>query len=92
MDTNNTLLAHLMPWLHRPIEDRGTDALAFILSKSETCLKVLNEFLETDESNPEPVERVCTQLAVDAKSRPDLIGFDSGGRKNLIVESKFWAP
>ena len=92
MDANNTLLAHLMPWLHRPIEDRGTDALAFILTKSEICLKELNNFLETDEINPEPVERVCTQLAVDAKSRPDLIGFDSDGRKTLIVESKFWAP
>lgn len=92
MDSEQTLLSHLMPWLHSPIEDRGTDALAFILTRSEACRRELTQFLREDNFEPEPIERVRTQIAVDAKSRPDLIGFDSRGRINLIIESKFWAP
>ena len=43
MADNDTLLAYLVPKVTSRVEDAATDALAFILNKSEACQKAFNE-------------------------------------------------
>ena len=86
-----TLLAHLVPKLTSQVEDAATDALAFILNKSEACRGVLDDLLRDGTFNPEPIERVETQVTYKDGSRPDMVGYDQSECKRLLVESKFWA-
>ena len=86
-----TLLAHLVPRLTNQVEDAATDALAFILNKSEACRGVLDDLLRSRDFEPEPIDRVETQVTYEDGSRPDMIGYDGDDCKRLLVESKFWA-
>lgn len=86
-----TLLAHLAPRLTSQVEDAATDALAFILNNSEACRAVLDDLLRDGGFEPEPIERVETQVTYEDGSRPDMVGYDGTGGKRLLVESKFWA-
>ena len=84
-----TLLAYLVPKLNSRVEDAATDALAFILNKSPACRKALDGLLRG--SDLQPINKVQTQVTYEDGSRPDMVGYDEGGAKRLIVESKFWA-
>ena len=86
-----TLLAHLVPRLTSQVEDAATDALAFILNKSEACRVALDRFIWDGDRGPEPITRVETQVTYEDGSRPDMVGYDQSGSKRLLVESKFWA-
>ena len=86
-----TLLAYLVPRLTSRGEDTATDALAFILNKSDACRGALDRLLKSDGFNPEPISAVRTQVTYEDGSRPDMIGYDRSGAKRLLVESKFWA-
>ena len=86
-----TLLAHLVPRLTSRVEDTATDALAFILNKSEACRSALDLLLRDGDFAPEPIARVETQVTDEAGPRPDMVGYDRNGAKSLLVESKFWA-
>ncbi len=44
-----TLLAHLAPKLTTQVENAATEALAFILNKSEACRQALGELLRSDD-------------------------------------------
>ncbi|MXX80376.1 MAG: hypothetical protein F4Y69_04980 [Chloroflexi bacterium] len=92
MAESQSLLAHLTPWFYRPIEDRGTDALAYILNRSAACRAVLDNLLRDDGFSPEPATTFKTQVQYDGgKSRIDMIGYVEGGNVATVVESKFWA-
>ncbi len=91
MDESVTLLAHLVPRLTNRVEDAATDALAFILNRSESCRGALDRLLQDGDFTPEPIARFETQVTYDDGSRPDMLGYDRDGTKRLIVESKFWA-
>ena len=41
--------------------------------------------------NPEPIDRVETQVTYQDGSRPDMVGYARSGAKRLLVEAKFWA-
>ena len=86
-----TLLAHLVPRLTSQVEDAATDALAFILNRSAACREALDRFIWDGDLGPEPITRVETQVTYEDGSRPDMVGYDQGGSKRLLVESKFWA-
>ncbi len=86
-----TLLAHLVPRITNRIEDTATDALAFILNKSERCSEAFNDLLQDGGFGLEPVTRFQTQVTYEDGSRPDMNGYDKSGAKRLLVESKFWA-
>ena len=86
-----TLLAYLVPRLTSRGEDTATDALAFILNKSEACRGALDRLLQSNGFNLEPISAVRTQVTYEDGSRPDIVGYDKGGAKRLLVESKFWA-
>ena len=91
MPEETTLLAHLVPRLTSRVEDTATDALAFILNKSEACRGALNHLLREGGFELEPVVRFETQVTYEDGSRPDMDGYDKNGAKRLLVESKFWA-
>ena len=90
MPEETSLLAHLVPRMTSRIEDTATDALAFILNKSEACQDALNHLLRGGDLNLEPVVRFQTQVTYEDGSRPDMNGYDKSNRKRLLVESKFW--
>ncbi len=98
MHTESSLLAHLVPRLTRNVEDAATDALAFILNKSEECRGALEKLL-SDQSGEQgfalgPLTRFRTQVnfeGVEGKLRPDMIGYDRSGAVRLVEESKFGA-
>ena len=91
MAEETTLLAHLVPRITNRIEDTATDALAFILNKSENCREAFNALLRDGGFGLEPVTRFQTQVTYEDGSRPDMNGYDKNGTKRLLVESKFWA-
>ena len=91
MTESKSVLAHLTPWFYQPIEDRGTDALAYILNHSAACRGALGGLLRASGLGPELTARVSTQVSEDSQSRPDMVGFDDENKKRLMTEVKFWA-
>ena len=91
MAEDRSLLAYLVPKITNRREDTATDALAFILNKSEDCRKAFNDLLRGSGYELEPVGNFRTQVTYEDGSRPDMVGYDKKGAKRLIVESKFWA-
>ena len=93
MTQESTLLAHLVPRLTSGVEDAATDALAFILNKSPACRDALNRLLGEGEGSyrVDALTSFDTQATYKDGSRPDMVGYDQGGGKRLLVESKFWA-
>ena len=91
MAEDNSLLAYLVPRITSRIEDIATDALAFILNKSENCREAFNSLLRDGGFDAELVTGFQTQVTYEDGSRPDMNGYDKTGAKRLLVESKFWA-
>lgn len=73
------------------LEDAATDALYFILSRSETALATLADFLG-DGQAPLPIAGVRSQRVLELGAMPDLTCIDAGGNVVALIESKFWAP
>ena len=93
MRPESTLLAYLVPRLTNSVEDTATDALAFILNKSPACRDALGLLLREREGayHLDTLASFDTQVTYKDGSRPDMVGYDQGGGKRLLVESKFWA-
>ena len=93
MPQESTLLAHLVPRLTTRAEDTATEALAFILNKSPACRRALDLLLREGEEAYylDALVSFDTQVTYKDGSRPDMVGYDQGGGKRLLVESKFWA-
>ena len=93
MRPESTLLAYLVPRLTNSVEDTATDALAFILNKSPACRDALGLLLREGEGayHLDTLASFDTQVTYKDGSRPDMVGYDQGGGKRLLVESKFWA-
>ncbi len=91
MVQESTLMAYLVPRLTHRREDTATDALAFILNKSSGCRNALGLLLRDSSFHLESLTHFETQVTYEDGSRPDMVGYDQGGRKRLLVESKFWA-
>ena len=91
MPESRSVLAHLTPWFYQPVEDRGTDALAYILNKSAACRSALDSLLHDGDFRPMHTLKVETQVMDDPESRPDMVGHDESGDRRLMVEVKFWA-
>ena len=91
MAEDRSLLAYLVPKITNRREDTATDALAFILNKSDDCRQAFNDLLRGSGYELEPVGNFRTQVTYEDGSRPDMVGYDKEGAKRLIVESKFWA-
>ena len=72
-------------------EDVATDALSFILSRSNSAKRALSEFLSADDGSLD-IEKTCTRGANAIGAIPDLACFDEDNNLVALVESKFWAP
>ena len=83
-----TLLAHLVPKLTSRVEDAATDALAFILNSSAGCRGALDCLLQDGDFNPQPIDRVETQVTYQDGSRPDMVGYDRSGAKRVARGGK----
>ena len=88
MAENDTLLAYLVPKLTSGVEDAATEALAYILKKSAASMESLADLVGVDAAQ---IGRIETQVTAPDGSQPDLVCFDTGNEKRIIVESKFWA-
>ena len=88
MADNDTLLAYLVPKLTSKVEDSATEALAYILNRSDASRKALADLVGIGAAD---IGRVETQETAPDRSRPDLVCFDTGNEKRIIVEAKFWA-
>ncbi|WP_419947248.1 hypothetical protein [Candidatus Poriferisodalis sp.] len=92
MAEDRSLLGHLLPKLTCGVEDAATDALAFILNRSEACRAALVDLVSQGDCRLASLTRATTQVSPTGKERLDLVAWDSAGSKRLIIESKFWAP
>ncbi len=70
-------------------EDAATEALCFILSRSDSARDEFAKFLG-DDGKPLPIARFSTQQRVNG-AYPDMACFDDDGNHVAFVESKFWA-
>ena len=91
MSEDDTLLAYLVPKLTSGVEDAATDALAYILNKSEPCRVALVDLVSDGDYKLAPLTYTETQVAPSDTARLDLVGYDSADSTRLIIESKFWA-
>ena len=59
----SSLMAHLVPRLTSQVENAATDALAYILNRSEGAIQALNDLLREGGFDIEPIVRVETQVS-----------------------------
>ena len=71
-------------------EDVATDALSFILSRSNSARRALSDLLG-DDRGPLQVAAACPWGADALGAIPDLACFDEQGKMVALIESKFWA-
>ena len=93
MAENDTLLAHLVPKHHRSTEYAATDALVYILNKSNSARSAFNAWIKTVVAGVEDCTAFRTQ-ETEGDSQFDLVGYDKDGKRSVrrvIGESKFWA-
>lgn len=91
MTDNDTLLAYLVPRLTGGVEDAATDALSYILNRSESCRTALADLVSDDSFRVAPLAYTETQVSPSRRARLDLVAYESGRQRRLIIESKFWA-
>lgn len=92
MPDSNGLLAHFAPYLNVGREDVATEALAFILNRSDAGRSVFSDFLTAGASDEPAIAEVTTQHHLPSGAIPDMACLDDRGKVLAFVESKFWAP
>ena len=90
MTDNFSLMAHLVPRLTRQVENAATDALAYILNRSDGAMQALNDLLREGGFAIEPLVRVRPQVTFPDGSIPDMAGYDKNNIVRMLVEAKFW--
>ena len=70
-------------------EDAATEALCFIVSRSDSARAALAEFLGLH-GDPLPIASFSTQFLVHG-AYPDMVCHDEHGTRVAFIESKFWA-
>ena len=84
------LLSHIARTVPQT-ENLATDALTFVLSKSDTARRALMHFVSHAEAAL-PTDLTFLPQARDSNDTiPDISGSDDENRERLLVEAKFWA-
>lgn len=93
MPDDRTLLAHIVPRLFSDrTEDVAVEALGFILRKSESARRALQNVLSTGGTEIGPISSdVRTQVSGDDGATPDLACRDMAGVERVLIEAKFGA-
>ena len=88
---NDRLLSYIAVRHTVGLEDVATDALSFILNRSDSAKAALSEFLG-DADGPLTIEKVDTQFFLESSySYPDMALKDTANNLMAFVEAKFWA-
>jgi len=86
-----SVLSHLTLRFSTHPENLATEALAYILDRSPSARHAMSSLTSSLSARTISLERFETQTSNDDQSRPDLIGFDTDGIKEAVIEVKFWA-
>ncbi len=95
-----SLLAHLAYKFSGQTETTATEALGYILSRSEAARNALRDTLKTGGVDVCPIARVVTEVEIEVTAkegakekdaRIDLVGFGEDDAKRALIEVKFWA-
>ena len=92
MTNEHTLLSFIARWYIAAREDAATDALGFILNRSEAARNRLTDILREQVPNIVPVATVKNQFSDADGGIPDVACFDVAGRVQALIEAKFSAP
>jgi len=93
----DSLFGHLAIRLHPHPENIATEALSYVLGQSrvasDSFVRLINQRKLHSELklHVESGQSFSTQVTGDDQSRPDLIGINENGEKQIIIEAKFWA-
>jgi len=86
-----SLLAFLAARIAPSAENVATEALGFLLRRSEVAREVLAQ-LAKDAGAIVPIDAKYRTQATDEKgNRPDLVGEVDGRGRVIVIEAKFWA-
>jgi len=86
-----TLLAHLTDKLISQRENAATEAIAFVLNRSEAARRALARHVAPAAGEVSPILRVETQHVAGDESRPDIVLLGEGAKVLGYIEAKFWA-
>ena len=86
---NDSLFAHLAIRFTDGVENIATEALLFILSRSERALQAVHDLIPKGYGVPCPAS-ADTQVYQD-QTFLDLILYDSIAQPRIVLENKFWA-
>ena len=88
MTDNDTLLSFIAQRHTSGLEDVATNALFFILSRSDPARSALSDFMG-DERGPLPIAKAQTWAAVEHGAEPDMVCVDEDENRVAFVEAKF---
>ena len=89
-----SLLAHLAYKFGGQTETIATEALGYILSRSEAARNALRDMIGIGGVDVGRIARAQTEVPIEVdgkEARVDLVGFDDGNAKRALIEVKFWA-
>ena len=91
-DSNKvSLLAHLAYKFSGQTETTATEALGYILSRSEAARNALRDTLKIGGADIGSIARVQTEVADKKLGRIDLAVYDEANEERVLIEAKFWA-
>ena len=90
-DSKDTLFGHLAMRFGSHPENLATEALGYILRRSDVAREALGLALEQAGVKVPAGLHFVNQVSSDDNARPDLVGLDDDGGQPLIIEAKFWA-
>jgi hypothetical protein len=88
---DGTLFSHLADRFVTQREDLATEALLYLLKRSEVAKQTLVQALDAVGVEAPAKISFRTQASGADGARPDLVGEDESGKQILLIESKFWA-
>lgn len=89
--SQTSLLAHLAYKFGGQTETTATEALGYILSRSESARNALRDTIRTGGVDVGPIARVQTEVVGKTGEIVDLVGFDADDAERALIEVKFWA-
>ena len=88
-EASPTVLAHVAWMLRGTFEDLSTEALAYILNRSDVATEAFRELLQQAGANVSPIHEAQTQVVKEGGERPDLVCLDGDGNEHVLMEAKF---
>ena len=86
-----SLLAYLAYKFGGQTETIATEALGYILSRSEAARNALRETIRIGGVDVGRIARVQTEVIGEKMERVDLSAYNDAGEERVLIEAKFWA-